>query len=118
MSYTPNEWQRGDVVTSEKLNHMEQGIAESGGGWDAGIEFDVIPDPEHPTAHFIFGSRDALMEKVNVGILPMIFFKTDRTLIGFYYTVEKDLDDPEVLYISYDNLFFIINADGSIDVSL
>lgn len=32
MSYTPNEWKKGDVVTSEKLNHMEQGIAESGGG--------------------------------------------------------------------------------------
>jgi len=37
MSYTPNEWQRGDVVTSEKLNHMEQGIAESGGGYDGRI---------------------------------------------------------------------------------
>ena len=37
MSYTPNEWQRGDVVTSEKLNHMEQGIAESGGGYDGKI---------------------------------------------------------------------------------
>ena len=32
MSYTPNTWATGDIVTSEKLNHMEQGIASGGGG--------------------------------------------------------------------------------------
>lgn len=43
MSYTPNVWANGDVVTSEKLNAMEQGIAAAGalvvntdaqGAWD------------------------------------------------------------------------------------
>lgn len=32
MSYTPTEWKAGDVITSEGLNHMEQGIAGAGGG--------------------------------------------------------------------------------------
>lgn len=32
MSYTPNVWQAGDVVTPAKLNHIEEGIASSGGG--------------------------------------------------------------------------------------
>lgn len=27
MSYTPTEWATGDVITAEKLNKMEQGIA-------------------------------------------------------------------------------------------
>ena len=44
MSYTPTEWKSGDVVTSQKLNKMEAGIAAAGGGgvlvvhayWDAG----------------------------------------------------------------------------------
>lgn len=31
MSYTPNTWKSGDVVTSAKLNNMEQGIANAGG---------------------------------------------------------------------------------------
>ena len=31
MSYTPTNWKAGDVVTSAKLNKMEQGIAASGG---------------------------------------------------------------------------------------
>lgn len=28
MSYTKNTWQTGDIVSSEKLNHMEDGIAD------------------------------------------------------------------------------------------
>ena len=32
MSYTPTTWECGDVVTAEKLNKIEQGIADSGGG--------------------------------------------------------------------------------------
>ena len=29
MSYTPTNWKTGDIVTSEKLNHMEGGITNS-----------------------------------------------------------------------------------------
>lgn len=32
MAYTPTEWQSGDIVTSAKLNKIEQGIAGAGGG--------------------------------------------------------------------------------------
>lgn len=31
MSYTPTEWKTGDVVTSAKLNKLEQGVADSSG---------------------------------------------------------------------------------------
>lgn len=30
MSYTPTEWKSGDIVTSEKLNKLEQGVASGG----------------------------------------------------------------------------------------
>lgn len=30
MSYTPTTWQTGDIVTSAKLNNIEQGIASGG----------------------------------------------------------------------------------------
>ena len=32
MSYTKQTWQNGDIITAEKLNHMEDGISEGGGG--------------------------------------------------------------------------------------
>lgn len=36
MSYEPTTWKTGDVVTSTKLNKMEQGIADAGGGSGGG----------------------------------------------------------------------------------
>lgn len=38
MSYTPTNWKRGDVITADKLNNIEQGIVNAGtGGGDAFI---------------------------------------------------------------------------------
>lgn len=39
MSYTPTEWKTGDVVTSAKLNKLEQGVADAGGGGALFVEF-------------------------------------------------------------------------------
>ena len=36
MSYTKQTWSTGDTVTAAKLNHMEDGIAEAGGGSSGG----------------------------------------------------------------------------------
>ena len=36
MAYTPNVWKCGDIVTADKLNHMEEGIANAGGSGDVG----------------------------------------------------------------------------------
>ena len=30
MAYTPNTWAAGDTITAQKLNNMEQGIADAG----------------------------------------------------------------------------------------
>ena len=35
MGYTPSNWQNGDVITAEKLNKMENGIASAGGGYES-----------------------------------------------------------------------------------
>lgn len=32
MAYEPTIWQAGDTITSAKLNKLEQGVAEGGGG--------------------------------------------------------------------------------------
>lgn len=32
MAYEPKVWQCGEVVSAEALNHLEQGVAQSGGG--------------------------------------------------------------------------------------
>lgn len=32
MSYTPTDWKNGDIITEERLDHMEQGIADANSG--------------------------------------------------------------------------------------
>lgn len=44
MSYTPTNWDNGDIITAEKLNKIEQGISDisnSSGGGDTGGTFVV-----------------------------------------------------------------------------
>ncbi len=36
-SYTPTTWANGDIITAEKLNNIEQGIANAGGSSDNGL---------------------------------------------------------------------------------
>ena len=44
MAYETQHWKTGDVVTSEKLNHMEGGIADAGGVVTVKIQFvDTTP---------------------------------------------------------------------------
>ena len=42
MSYTPTNWSSGDIVTAEKLNKLEQGVAESSSGGSTLIEDLII----------------------------------------------------------------------------
>ena len=39
MSYVKNTWQTGDTITATGLNHMEDGIAEAGGGGGLTVTF-------------------------------------------------------------------------------
>ena len=32
MAYTPKTWECGDTITADDLNHIEQGVANAGGG--------------------------------------------------------------------------------------
>ena len=40
MSYTPTEWKTGDIVTADKLNKLENGVASAGGGGSLVCEYD------------------------------------------------------------------------------
>ena len=37
MSYEPTEWKTGEIITANKLNKMEQGIADAGSGSSGGV---------------------------------------------------------------------------------
>ena len=67
MSYTPTEWKAGDVITSEGLNHMEQGIAGAGGG-GAGILL------LHDTDGVLDKTFKEINDAFNAGVLPVVIY--------------------------------------------
>lgn len=38
MAYEPNTWNTGDTITSEKLNHMEQGVSAASAAAEAATQ--------------------------------------------------------------------------------
>ena len=71
MSYTPTTWATGDVITAEKLNNMENGIANAGSGTSAGnavvFEFTAAQDPESYGNYII--TTDVTFEEVKSAML-------------------------------------------------
>ena len=87
MSYEPKEWQCGDTITAEDLNHMEQGIAQ-GGGDSAPLE-----------VHKIFVSDDFYrLDKTWQEIydaFPNVFYEESHDGVGgkvHIVSVHYDLD--------------------------
>lgn len=66
MAYTPTEWQSGDIVTSAKLNKIENGIASAGGG---GVMYVTITDEvvEGETVYSADKTVDEIITAVNSG---------------------------------------------------
>ena len=69
MAYTPTTWVAGDTVTATKLNKLEQGVANAGGGsgLDAVITFSVDSPSQSSTFTIEQGSYEDVVAKVVAG---------------------------------------------------
>jgi len=62
MNYTKNTWKTGDIVTSEKLNHIEDGIANAVGVFIVGV---TTPDEDTHALNKTWQEiRDAMQNKI------------------------------------------------------
>ena len=70
MSYEPTNWKTGDVVTAAKLNKLENGVAEGGGGGSGALIVNINTDLEtgvmtmDKTWHEIFDAPYCVMKSV------------------------------------------------------
>ena len=73
MSYTPNTWVTGDVITAEKLNNMENGIAGTGRGFfvinATGVADESSNTTTQPTLDKTFAEISAAYQS---GLIPVI----------------------------------------------
>lgn len=71
MSYVKNEWKRGDIVTAEKLNHMEDGIVGVGGGAMVAT-FTVSEDETVVTSHTVEQVSSAMKSGIVYAVLQQV----------------------------------------------
>ena len=113
MAYEKQTWTRGDVITAEKLNHMEDGIASGGGGgggaefvvkgiidWDEEVGSDVVTfdksynevlaawNDEMPITFFMHYSGDSYQRGTVVAVMD-----SQRTIV-FNNLLFRSLSDP------------------------
>lgn len=83
MSYDPTNWKAGDVISSQKLNKLEQGVADAGGGGGAlvvHIQKEVISEDEtHYTADKTAGEIKAALESGQVVSFPYTLAGDEET---------------------------------------
>lgn len=110
MSYTPTNWVTGDTITATKLNNMEQGIANAGGGVSG-----LITD----TNDALDKTYNEINDMISAGVLPYIKYNSGYVLRLIYMS---DSDDYVVQFGAYDienqaystNMYISSTADGTL----
>ena len=75
MGYTPHTWDTGDVITAERLNKMENGIAAGGGGGGYDAEVFVADDGSVVTCSIISGTYAAIAAMLENDEVPRILVR-------------------------------------------
>ena len=81
MAYTPTNWANGDVITSEKLNKIEQGLANGSGGI-----FLITADMASRTFSNVSATFEEAVEAYDNGMLLVLRVKSvigDNLLASF-----------------------------------
>ena len=86
MSYTPTEWKTGDIVTSQKLNKLENGLAAVGYGTFKVTIASTIDEPPKLTMNKTW------QEIKNA-------FDAGLVVIGDMVTTGEGLEDHLILYM-------------------
>lgn len=94
MSYTPTEWETGDVVTAEKLNKLEGGVQKANLHTTPFIKVNQIEASQatHTVGTIFYGSYyDGGIESTNYFGISYIEGNADFTLVAF--------ENPTYLYL-------------------
>lgn len=83
MSYTPTNWETGDTITAEKLNKLEQGVANAGGSTGGGVL----------VVHDVDGTLDKTWQEIMDAPLAIIKeVGEDYAFLKYLVSAEADID--------------------------
>lgn len=117
MSYSPTTWTTGDKITASALNHMEQGIADSGSGYDAEVYIYHDGNSAHDyECTIISGTFAGLAAKIADEVPPTVLFRIWDQLngihvvaLGFLYSYDITSSSQ---YITF-HAFQIVGSSGT-----
>ena len=112
--YIKTEWKNGDVITAEKLNHIEDGIANAGGGSKI-IELSGIEPQEIEQGEF-YPYTEGLTDVDLAGSYIMVRDSKHGTIVQLIMAAaptwtDSDDDDKEIKYIDL-TLLKVAGAPG------
>lgn len=109
MSYEKNEWQTGDTITAEKLNNMEDGIADGGVALVVGVTADGSTGTLTNTWQEIHDAKMAIFDMPSADA-KMLFLCTQAREVGDdnYAVTFRAMEDPENVVL----IFNATSADG------
>ena len=113
MSYEPTNWKDGDLVTSAKLNKIEQGIAENDGA--SILKVSMVYEENGVSLDKTFKEiRDAIKEQISVyacGEIENAFIMTPIIAVVDY----EGMKQVVTLFIgdnSFDPLYFFAQTEN------
>lgn len=113
MGYIPTEWQTGDVITAEKLNKAEQGIADAC-VYMIPIEYD--PETSEP---YLQASFDDIYAAVSAGRLVCVKDEQSEKSASLAWLTGTVYDDdqayPYQVYFHSGNTVLTFHAENSTD---
>lgn len=109
MAYTKNTWKTGDIVSSQKLNHMEDGISNSenvfivgGASFGKGGDIEGTLDKTWQEIH------DAMLSKICIVVIT-----DDNSIVQKLITnVDVDLDSGYSVLVEGGSQFSTGTANG------
>ena len=129
MNYDKQTWQTGEVITANKLNHMEDGIEAAGGGYDLVFETNSDSVDESTEATLKSGSyADAAAKFLNGGYVTALvyggstrdenFYATTFNVQGVNYDSYTDGDPIIHTYFTFSDIIKRIDleSDGTVTV--
>lgn len=105
MSYTPTEWKTGDIVTSTKLNKLEQGVANAG---PLMVNVTVTDNGDDTYTYTCDKTAGEMLTAASNGIV-VLHTATDEGGVRVSWISEAgydDEDEPHYFFTDYDfNMF-------------
>jgi len=101
VAYEPTSWKSGDVVTSAKLNKLEQGVAAAGGNlFVVNVTAEWVPDQEAPDDGWYTYIADKTPQEIENAYNDGAIIVVDAGN-GMYIPIDEDEDNHSVLVPRY-----------------